>query len=307
MSVSARSGDTEFEDRSLIGPFACPVCGEQLALMGDVGQSACRNCGFVVSAHGGIPILVSDVDAVQRSIDEAARGARASWYEDPQDVQLRGPYRHHVRKRIALVRDVIQRYAPAEGFDVGLDTGCGDGENLVWLSDQVRELYASDYNLQRLGRAASKGHADRVVMADLTAYPAKDEAFDLVFCNHVLEHVPQIDRALGELHRILSRDGILIIGVPNEGAAFWRLAYRLAPETRRNTDHVHFFTAASLSSVCARNGFEVLEVLPIGWGLPHWKLDSRVRAWKPVDDILEFVGRRVIPGQATSLYLVLSK
>ena len=41
-----------------------------------------------------------------------------------------------------------------------------------------------------------------------------DGAYDLIICNHVLEHVTDYKRALRELHRILSPEGKLIISFP---------------------------------------------------------------------------------------------
>jgi SAM-dependent methyltransferase len=144
-------------------------------------------------------------------------------------------------------------------------------------------------------------------MADITDYPARDHAFDVVFFNHVLEHIPDDDRALREAHRILKPGGLLILGVPNEGAWFWQLAYRLQPEILRTSDHVHFYTAPSLAAQCRGAGFTVQEVRPIGWGVPHWTLDSLVRRFRWVDDAFEWLGRRLLRSQATSLYLLLTK
>jgi 2-polyprenyl-3-methyl-5-hydroxy-6-metoxy-1,4-benzoquinol methylase len=233
--------------------------------------------------------------------------ARANWYQEEQGLVWTGPYRHHVRKRLDYMRDALDRFAPAPGFVCGLDLGCGDGEHLAWLATHVDRLYASDYNLLRLQRAREKAGTTAVVMADITDYPALDDAFDLVFCHHVIEHVPAVDAALREIRRVLRPGGIAIIGTPNEGAAFWRLAYRLQPATRRSTDHVHFFTADTLAAACDEAGMRVLEMKPIGWGVPHWGLDARVRGVKAVDDAFEAVGRRFLRGQATSLYAVLTK
>ena len=49
---------------------------------------------------------------------------------------------------------------------------------------------------------------------DLTALDLPDESVDIVFCNHVLEHVTDHSRALSELHRIIRKGGRLIISFP---------------------------------------------------------------------------------------------
>lgn len=49
---------------------------------------------------------------------------------------------------------------------------------------------------------------------DITAIACPDKSFDMILCSHVLEHVPDDNAALSELHRILAPDGTLIIQVP---------------------------------------------------------------------------------------------
>jgi len=49
---------------------------------------------------------------------------------------------------------------------------------------------------------------------DVTGIPYPNDAFDWVFCNHVLEHVPDDAKALSELFRVLKPGGIAILQTP---------------------------------------------------------------------------------------------
>ena len=49
---------------------------------------------------------------------------------------------------------------------------------------------------------------------DLTALPYDDRSFDLVLCSHVLEHIPDDRRAIGEIRRVLRTGGHGIVMVP---------------------------------------------------------------------------------------------
>lgn len=187
-----------------------------------------------------------------------------------------------------------------------LDLGGGDGENIPWLLKYAARLHGSDYNLARLFRAARVPGVQQVVMADVTDYPANDNAFDVIFFNHVLEHIPEDEQALSEVRRILKPGDLVVLGVPNEGAWFWQLAYRLQPKMLKTSDHAHFYTAELLRKKCVKAGFTVQEVYPIGWGVPHWTLDALLRRFRWVDDAFEAIGRVLLPSQTTSLYLVLS-
>lgn len=49
---------------------------------------------------------------------------------------------------------------------------------------------------------------------DLDSIAQGDCSWDVVICNHVLEHVPDYKKALSELHRILKPEGMLICSFP---------------------------------------------------------------------------------------------
>ena len=52
------------------------------------------------------------------------------------------------------------------------------------------------------------------VKADICALPFKDNSYDLILCNHVLEHIPNDRKAMSELYRVLKKGGTLIAQVP---------------------------------------------------------------------------------------------
>ena len=287
----------------MTGLFRCPRCH---AALGEAGT--CGSCGFAVERFEGIPVLLADAKAVERTIAKAKAEGRADWYENAHAGQLTGPYRHHLRRRRDYLDGVLRDFtADAKRPLRALDMGCGDGVHLDWLAGYADEVWGSDYNLLRLSRAAKSAHGARLFLADVTNYPAQDDAFDIVFFNHVIEHIPDDRTALSEARRILKPGGILILGTPNEGAFFWQLAYKLQPHVRETSDHVHFYTVESLAARCREAGLRLQEVKRLGWGVPHWSLDARLRQFKPVDDFFEAAGRVLVPSQATSLYFVLGK
>ena len=52
------------------------------------------------------------------------------------------------------------------------------------------------------------------VLADICDLPFEDQSYDLILCNHVLEHIPDDLKAMNELYRILKKGGTLIAQVP---------------------------------------------------------------------------------------------
>ena len=54
------------------------------------------------------------------------------------------------------------------------------------------------------------------VKADICNLPFKDNAFDVILCNHVLEHIPNDTKAMKELYRVLKVGGMGIFQIPQD-------------------------------------------------------------------------------------------
>ncbi|MEC5156466.1 class I SAM-dependent methyltransferase [Chryseobacterium sp. MP_3.2] len=52
------------------------------------------------------------------------------------------------------------------------------------------------------------------VKADILDLPFENESFDVVFCNHVLEHIEDDQKAMSELYRVMKKGGWGIFQVP---------------------------------------------------------------------------------------------
>lgn len=54
------------------------------------------------------------------------------------------------------------------------------------------------------------------VKADICNLPFNDNSFDVIFCNHVLEHIPDDSKAMQELYRILKPNGWGVFQIPQD-------------------------------------------------------------------------------------------
>lgn len=54
------------------------------------------------------------------------------------------------------------------------------------------------------------------VKADICNLPFESNNFDVIFCNHVLEHIPDDTKAMQEIFRILQPGGIAILQIPQD-------------------------------------------------------------------------------------------
>ena len=88
-----------------------------------------------------------------------------------------------------------------------VDVGAGEGA-------LVERYRAAGRNIIGVDSAYESAHVRK---ADLLTLPFDDASFDAVLCLDVLEHVALLDqpKALAEIERVLTDDGLLLLSVPN--------------------------------------------------------------------------------------------
>jgi SAM-dependent methyltransferase len=69
----------------------------------------------------------------------------------------------------------------------------------------------------RGGRGPGRRHRPRPVRGSAYALPFEDGTFDRVVAAEVLEHLPQDERAMAELFRVLKPGGLIAVTVPRWG------------------------------------------------------------------------------------------
>lgn len=101
---------------------------------------------------------------------------------------------------------------------------------------------------------------------DLHDIPLKDNRFDVIFCNHVLEHVEDAMQCMKELHRVMKPGGWGIMQVPQDLSReeTYEDATITSPEEREKhfwqKDHVRLF-GKDYPQWLERAGFEVEEFI----------------------------------------------
>ncbi|MGF9915035.1 methyltransferase domain-containing protein [Paenibacillus ehimensis] len=97
-----------------------------------------------------------------------------------------------------------------------LEVGCGDGALWARNMNRVPEAWRvtlSDFSHGMLEEARSslgeRKAQFKFVLADVQDIPFHDEQFDIVIANNMLYHVPDIPKALSEIHRVLKPGGCL--------------------------------------------------------------------------------------------------
>ncbi|RFF26732.1 MULTISPECIES: class I SAM-dependent methyltransferase [unclassified Wenzhouxiangella] len=91
-----------------------------------------------------------------------------------------------------------------------LEVGCGTGRGLPDYGEGV-ELFALDPNFDALYRAHRRRHDARLVCASAESIPFADNSFDCMVSSLVFCSVPDADRGLRELKRVLRPGGRLLM------------------------------------------------------------------------------------------------
>jgi SAM-dependent methyltransferase len=76
------------------------------------------------------------------------------------------------------------------------------------------DIFRKQQNLNYITSDLESPIAD--VKADICDLPFKENEFDIVFCNHVLEHISNDTKAMQELYRVLKPGGFGIFQIPQD-------------------------------------------------------------------------------------------
>jgi SAM-dependent methyltransferase len=169
-----------------------------------------------------------------------------------------------------------------------LDLGCGAGRHAFELYRRGADVVAFDQDAAELaevgamfGAMALEGEAPagagaRTVEGDALDLPFGDGEFDRVVAAEVLEHIPDDERAIAELARVLRPGGTLAVTVPR-----WlpeRICWALSDEYHEvEGGHVRIYRESELAAKLAAAGL-VAEGHGFAHALhsPYWWLKCAV-------------------------------
>jgi len=105
------------------------------------------------------------------------------------------------------------------------------------------------------------------LIADAHFLPFRNEIFSYIICTEVLEHLESPFHALKEIHRVLKRNGIAFITIPNltEIRRVLSIARKPLRVRRIEVDHKQGWDAIEFHRLAHQVGLHVLEIDWIDW------------------------------------------
>lgn len=210
----------------------------------------------------------------EREAEALRRKSTSALAEPPGDWLLQMPFAGTGMTNTRLAIGEIYHFAsavmaldPVPG-DLVLDLGAGS----CWVSDWLNRLLVDTVSLDiahdmlRIGQRRL-GSLAKLTVGDFEALPFTEGTFDGAICLSALHHVPNIPRALREIHRVLQEDGVAVFSEPGAGHASH-------PQSRAEMAELGVLErdiiVAELMEECRRAGFEQVSVQPYLFPAPTY-------------------------------------
>ena len=140
-----------------------------------------------------------------------------------------------------------------------LDLGCGHGRITKLLSLKVPLLciFGIDMTFKLLSnfllKTGDNGCKLKLMCADITNIPLKDDVFDVVVSSRVLHYLPDPIDGILEAHRVLRAKGKIIVTIPNKMNPIKYFTYKMAK----------LYTPFEIVNLMRSCGFRIINVSSI--------------------------------------------
>jgi ubiquinone/menaquinone biosynthesis C-methylase UbiE len=157
----------------------------------------------------------------------------------------------------------------AKKGDIVLDVGCGEGRSICSMSEGGAEVVGCDLSKQALTVTKLRLHSKEIrgshlLICDAEALPFRSDMFNKINIQEVLEHVPNDISAVGEIYRVLKKDGLCYVSAPSNSVS-WTLEgisrkfYGYSLNDFRE-GHIRNYSADELRRLLEVKGFQIVKV-----------------------------------------------
>jgi SAM-dependent methyltransferase len=160
------------------------------------------------------------------------------------------PSRYKVLPYFAVEKTLLTQ----PGINRILDLGCANGWNMSRFAQYGQNSIGLDMVQERVQLALTHGPA---LVASGLQIPMAGETFDVVYVQHVLHHIGDVEKALSEARRVLKSGGYLFLIETIEDNPLIRWGRRLYPSWMGDEINAPF-TFHSLQTAVTEAHFDIL-------------------------------------------------
>lgn len=143
-----------------------------------------------------------------------------SYQQMPHSAEYLGEHRDYWWNRDFL--KLMAKRWDVDGVHSVLDVGCGIGhwgQSIAVFLPKDAKITGIDMEKEWVEKAQERTKSRKNRFQYLTAsaekIPFDDQSFDMVTCQTLLIHVPDVKRVLKEMYRVLKPGGLLVVAEPN--------------------------------------------------------------------------------------------
>ena len=236
--------------------WACTICGTNISKIiirnaeGMGGQYDIYYCDRCMVGKT-TPVI---------SREDLAKLYSKEMYRSETGKRFHGP----IEKAIYIWR--LQRRKRIEKFTGKgkiLDIGCGRGLFLDIMRSHGWTVTGVEFD-QEAAELASRAFGIEVIEETMMSSTLRDDEFDVITMNHVLEHVYDPVEAIRECSRTMKNGGLLVVSVPNilslQASFGNRDWFHLDPPY-----HLHHFSEKGLTNLLEKHSFSIRYVRRFDW------------------------------------------
>ena len=225
----------------------CPICGnenadfvfkrifkilEKIAPFNSYDVRVCTDCGFIYSTPNG----TFDLDGYYENMSK---------YEIGNDQNIS---KYTEQKRFGIISKLF-----FENVDLSskiLDIGCGSG-GLLYNLKKIGFLNLKGMDPSEKCQIFAKEKFDIDVLKGIIGKNIS-EKYDVIILEEVLEHVLDINLAIEYCKKLLKKEGVLYIGVPNIRS----FENREDLFQEFSIEHINYFSTISIKNLLIKHGFK---------------------------------------------------
>ena len=219
----------------------CSVCGSEksrlLFMKDDFRFVKCKDCGFVYV----------DPSLRASTLKDYYEETKEDYWKDQTTAKFRSLLKKKFNDELAFVEKCAKKGKV-------LDIGCGAGIFLYHAKSRGWKVYGTEFNKFSRNFIKSKLHIQNIFPGNMDQF--KNDYFELVTIHQCFEHLPDPNKMLDDINRILQEKGVLFISVPNIYGITTRI---LGKESGHfDIEHLNYFNRKNFRSMLEKHGFEVL-------------------------------------------------
>lgn len=164
---------------------------------------------------------------------------------------------------------LVRRYAPTKGGKL-LELGCGLGHLIGLLQDDFAcvGVDIAAYSIEQTKRNAPKAEALVQSADDLSTFG--DGEFAAVVALHLVEHLPNPEQTIKDIHRILQPNGLLLFATPNPNYSLRRFKDPQTDAIGKDPTHINVHPPTQWRAWSEAAGFTMMRHFGDGlWDVPY--------------------------------------